>query len=295
MENLIAKELLKECPKALETTHNLYGIDFEKPFKIVRIDGAFTINKAITAIGTNDFVVITKLNSFYLNDFYFCTIESGKLNIDYSISRAGNIDNFHKKGQFDERRKIAKVTYLIAQDLCHRTVLNIHFNCNHTPMNNKNVSSIDFNERIKKIDRWYGMQNGYKYFIGNKRCLELDKSGYRIDEKRDELKAKARSLKAEREKAKADNLNIDNDIATIKTEIENLRLTFSGMLSGIALNYGGFESIETLARHFKWIVFDFELLNNRYAKKEFSTPAGLLKSLNALNDKINELKTMLAN
>ncbi len=295
MKNLIAKELLKECPKALETTHNLYGIDFKKPFKIVRIDGAFTINKAITAIDTNDFVILTLPNRMFIKNWCFCTIESGKLNIDYSISSAGNIDNFYKKGQFDEYRKIARTTYLIAQDLCYRTVLNIQFNCNHTPMNHKNVSAIDFSDRVKKVDRWYGMQNGYKYFIGNKRCLELDKSGYRVDEKRDELNAKARRLKAEREKAKADNLNIDSEITTIKTEIENLRLTFSEMLSGITLNYGGFENIEILARYFKWVVFDFELLNNRYAKKEFSTPAGILKSLNALNGKIDEIKVLLAN
>ncbi len=227
--NNLTKELLQLAPHAFVTLHNVMRFDFEKDFKIVRLDGRFTINSAIKAIGTDNFAVLIKTNKRYINDLRFAEICGGRLDIDYSIS--GDVHECYTKKDFEECRAGAIQTYLIAQDEGNKVEFNkYHRTYTGNIMNYKHVKPIDFAERVQVIDRWYMIQNGYKYFVNWEipKCTtaQFDKSGYRVDIKREELRELAKTVRTSRRQDEADRYDATNDIKQFYATLDELKTMF---------------------------------------------------------------------
>ena len=248
MLNNIKKEMLKKEPQALKVWHNAEGIDYKKEFVILKHDGKFTTNAlekeaANAGYFWNDSKILCytigvkhRENTMYM----YKLTGGGGFYIDYkpwkfTTGRAhSNIDNLYAKKQLDAIRKEEDITtYIICQKKADTAPENLH------PVNLANRFILkDFNKSGYKgesyIDRVHlkrtddtGSEYTYNdhgqiiytsYYKYTAIDEIIDKSGYIVNKKRDDLKRRAEALRAER--AKAAYLQTDN--AEIISELENL-------------------------------------------------------------------------
>lgn len=267
-------ELLQLNKHALQCAHDQAHIDFVKPFIIEKIEGKFTINQILKKVNASfDTKICLFVKHYYGNDLEFCTISGGALEIDYRISynHAANefwLSHYYAKRCFeDDRKKDNSFVFIIAQDKAHLT----------TPT----TKTIDYSKRYtkKEVDRAFSWRN----------VPEIDKSGYIVTYKQQELKRRARALRNERNKAAF----LAVDYTANITELEKLIATRKQELVEMLLNVNSYEDSRTFEKAidgyssgFTWILYDFELYKNRLLSKWYSSPA-------AADNAYTKLKTIL--
>lgn len=249
-------ELLKINPATLRAVHNVFGIDWNKPAAVVRYADAPTRN-SITKTGEEiqipgSAVVLIHRNGKYTWDgdrrrFYCFTVSAGSIDIpeiEYGKNTGGALSKTWKKACFDEWRNDPNeknTVYAIFQAKENRTpekpitAPNEYTRYKNTgetgffnggPKSYK-LRSLDSGETVKATIHYY-YKNGKQ--THDKPEDILDRSGYYIRNRRENLKKRAAALKAERAKNSYSNQDTAADVAEIENAATETRLFIADAL-----------------------------------------------------------------
>jgi len=251
------KALNKINPKAFRALRQEVGFDFEKPFALLHIDGNFTVCKLENLIAANDMnsnkdavAILIRDEKAWNSALHLVRLVNGKIDIDVTRKLWSNfdVDYFTTKGGFENMRKSrTSETFVIVQSRAYID----------TPQD----KPIDLNGRFKTAPScrvWYGRNYSDRY--------TLDKSGYIVDIRKENLKRRADDLRKERAKnaylltdntAKVEELR--RKISIRKAEIVNdlISATDAKSVKDVAskLDWGGLYSVMSLFE-------DYERLTN---------------------------------
>ena len=255
MMNLLVKELLQREPQALKVLHNAELYDFTKDFTILKHDGKFTIaaleKEAAAAGHTADDSIIMCYTAGHKWDpdrlYMYKLTGAGKFEVEYKIYKYTTgrayckIDDFYAKTQLnDTRKQDGLTTYIICQKKENQAAENPHAVDLAARFILKKYDTYTKSNGTKYIDRVYLRRtddtgSAYTYHDRSNIIYEsrftktainevIDKSGYIVDKKRDDLKRRAAALRAEREKAaylQTDNAAIIAGLDALFTETKN--------------------------------------------------------------------------
>jgi len=250
------KALNKINPKAFRALRQEVGFDFEKPFALLHIEGNFTIRKLENLIAANDMdsdkdavAILIHDERAWSKSLHLVRLVNGKIDIDVTRKLWNfDVDYFIAKCDFEDMRKSRTAeTFVIVQ--------------NRAYMDTPQDKAIDLNGRFKNAPSrrvWMGCNIGKGY--------TLDKSGYIVDIRKENLKRRADDLRKERAKnaylltdntAKVEELR--RKIAVRKAEIVNdlISATDAKSVKDVAskLDWGGLYSVMSLFE-------DYERLTN---------------------------------
>lgn len=257
---------------ALRALHEQIGFDFEKPFACIALDGNFTmkkIQKEIAAAGYTSSDTVALLthtpHQLHRRGLYLVRVDGEKIDIDFRCIKH-NVCNFYTKGDFESVRKNPNAeTFIIVQ---------------HPEYINK----IDAEKPVDKSARYTkapsaGRYNGY---------YTLDKSGYILNGRFEELKRRANALR--RDRAKAAYLLTDNS-----AKVENLRGLIAAKKEQIISELVAAETheqISAVGKKLDWwrglggIVENFERYEAKSANHDYSS---IEESERAYNDILEKL------
>ena len=221
--NQIIRELRNIDKATFKALNRVFGYNFEKPFTTAKINGSFTINKIWKELGNkhtaNDSVVVALMvcdDACTWRKHTITRILSDNINIDFRMYSTDTKvwDVFFAKGDFHDRRKIAKKVYIIAQkkDLMNDPKKEAYYDMRERFVNTgkitrwaRNVgSSESYISRIELIDPRHNNKR-FEYspaYRGNAPYSDIseiiDKSGYIISTKRLQLAAESDELRRKR-------------------------------------------------------------------------------------------------
>ena len=255
MMNLLIKELLQREPQALKVLHNAELFNFTKDFTILKHDDKFTIaalEKEAAAAGyTADDSIIMCYTTGRTWDpgrlYMYKLTGAGKFEIEYKIWKYTTgkayckIDNFYAKTRLnDARKQNGLTTYIICQKKENQATENPHPVDLAARFILKKFDTYRKSTGGEYIDRVYLRRtddtgSAYTYHDRSNIIFEslytntaineiIDKSGYIVDRKRDELKRKAAALRADRARAaylETDNTNIIKELDSLFIETKN--------------------------------------------------------------------------
>ena len=315
--NAIIRELRNIDRNTFTALNKVFGYNFEKPFTTAKINGSFTINKIWKELdnkhNAHDSVVVALM----VCDDNVCTwrnhtvtrILSDNIDIDFRMYSTNTKvwDTFFAKGDFHDRRKIAKKVYIIAQkkelmndpkktafyDMRERFV----YDGKYTRWARNCGDSDTYISRIELIDPQHNNKR-FEYspsYRSNKPYREIseiiDKSGYIINNKRLELIHRAEELRKARAAAgfkATDNTAIINGL---KGRIDSLQNAICKALDS-ATSSEDIRAIEKVLSSWDGLggVFrKYERILSGEREKSFSSIAAFNEALtetNALIDKI---------
>ena len=290
MMNITGKKYINEIinvhRNAFRGLHVGEGYDFEKPFNILKYEGRFTLNQVKKDIKANG--ILPEDNKIMLLIGYLSEETEGKrkhgelyavqvLSEGFIISETKrafireDCERFWRKSDFEDLRKSGlATTYVIIQDWqfikyperkpSHSGYLNEYerVKITYRPEEGYNGYTLNF------ID-WNVTQR--KYSVPE----ELDKSGYNVENARDNLYQKVRKIKADKEKA--DYLKQDNShkITAISELIKGLKKQVISDLEN-AETYDEVKEVTRKLDHwrgYKGILNDFETFKKRTENKEY--------------------------
>lgn len=203
---------------ATQTLHDYYGFDFQKPYRLIKFTGRFTINQIRKAAGeagynTTNAKIMVMVNdpTTWRNDrFQIVQLTATGYDIDIYSGYDSGLDKFYTKGDFENTRKKEEVSgYILAQEKFYLLPTMTVKRWNDRGHN------FTAKDRYKFKEFWYSQtaklmrtdNNGeiveYKVYDGiNEKNLSdyLDPSGYLVQENREELKQRLKEFKAERRK-----------------------------------------------------------------------------------------------
>jgi hypothetical protein len=245
--NQTKKALLAEYPQAFQVINNVLGVDFEKPYGIIHGIGKYTtksIMRQAESCGYNDgciLILLTREPSPYTRrDYNLLTVDrSGGITIDYKIpysSRSSQIDNFYAKRQYEDVRKSDQAdTVIIWQDRQFLNMVQREKSLDRSSrfklLNYDFITDRTHNKRyIKRVELQKTGEKGGKCrldLIGMTFCPGspfykteigdvIDKSGYLLQDRRDDLRRRAAALRAERKKAAFNASNNDDKIKSLE-------------------------------------------------------------------------------
>lgn len=310
MKKELVKEVLNRNPKMFKALHDLYDFDFTEEFQIIKINGRFTLNSLKKSLGITDLtglntaVIITNVKYNERYNYIVKAIESGFC-IDYERRFYGyeyHVDHFFGKGSFEDARKEENIiVYVICQ--------------NKELAKKASEKKPDLNERFifKYVTRWgdgkgkHGIsqidlidkQHNNKKFTYKTRRPEssenvnyyVDKSGYLVEEQKNELKRKAAKLRTEREKAAADAVNFDNEINVINNKLLEIKSKLAVQIMEVN-NYETVCNIDKIIGVLRWLYLSVDRFTERNAKKQFSSIQDANSRLNNINLEIEKIEEM---
>ena len=224
-----AAAILAINPAILRGLHIKLGFDFQQPVTIKRIPAPFTIKKAWKLI-ESDHTPATSTAAIIMRDIgntwciyrdlHMTPITADNLRDDYddhmsySLGRAHGyktvFSSFYAKGSFHDLRKAPTCeAWIIAQ---HNDLLK--------PWTEP---ARDWTERQPDMAPDEYVQHSPVYYGNRRPTIIIDKSNYRVDLRREDLKRRAAKLRADRQKAAADAATS----ATAARRYNNLELAFS--------------------------------------------------------------------
>lgn len=255
-----SREILKINPGTLRTIHNIFGIDYNKPHAILRMEPPSTraaIRKAATENGypkADAIILIHRTGGKYYwrsdeKQFYLFTLDAaGGLDNPkrsgyggfYSDVIGDSLDDCSTKGQFDEYRRDPCEVYVILQNDEHKTEKS---ECTK-PNAATRYKLIDTEKKYGDVSAWImqDRNSGEKakisrffWYSGDKKRSEqladvLDKSGYYIRDRRENLKKRAAALRAERAKTSYSAQDTAADVAEIENAATETRLYIADAL-----------------------------------------------------------------
>ena len=309
-------ELLKDNPKAMQFLHDFRGFDFCKPFNVVKTYGTFTVNSIKKAIGKSSFdglntVILLKREGERSKNLYIAYIEDGKRVRSYTSGDLRNynayergIDYAYSIGRFEEiRKKGTEYIYIIFQSEEYRLPARPH---------QYYVSRIDTARRYKTTDtrpNYYAGRTGerkksieikdtttnekevcYVFPIIPKYAPEtvgevIDKSGYIIIDRRNELKERAAKLRAERAKAEYLRQDFSEENKRAREELTKTARKAAEMLSAAAVE-NDFMRIKNCVDSLRWAAYYLEKHEEKTAKKEFASVEAFNKSIEDIRKEI---------
>lgn len=310
MKKELVKEVLNRNPKMFKALHDLYDFDFMEEYQIIKINGRFTLNSLKKSLGITDLtglntaVIITNVRYREKYNYIVKAIENGFC-ISHEKPFYGfyyNVSNFYGKGCFEDARKEENIIVYV---ICQKKEL----------AKKASEKKPDLNERFtfKYVTRWgdgkgrHGIaqidlidkQHNNKKFTYNTRRPEssenvnyyIDKSGYLVEEQKNELKRKAAKLRTEREKAAADAVNFDNEINVINNKLLEIKTKLAVQLMEVN-NYENACNIDKITGVLRWLYLSVDRFTERNEKKQFSSIPDANSRLNNINLEIEKIVAM---
>lgn len=291
--NAIIREMIKEDKNIFKALNQCYGFNFELPFSVAKIKGSFTIGKILEEIekkhntADSKVVILVKSDKTWRRDKLMGVEIVGSGSNDFCITHhkrwydfKTKLDDYSRKSDFNDERKIATACYIVAQK---QTLLSGAYK-------EKTFDLLErFDDREQK--RYKASRNSYRYYYGRKEDPVFDKSGYYLNDKRDNLKRRAEALRSEREKAGF--LATDNRVI-----IENLRtrlMEFKKVLAVNLINATTSKEVSKIAESLKWYnglegaFKDFERLEEGENKKTFSSVGSFNRALADINKTLDNI------
>lgn len=255
-----SREILKINPGTLRTIHNIFGIDYNKPHAVLRMEPPSTraaIRKAATENGypaAEAVILIHRTGGKWYwgksdeKRFYLFTIDAaGGLDNPkrsgyggYYSDVIGNSVDDASKGDFDKFRRDPCEVYVILQNDEHKTKKGEYTKVNAATR----YKLIDTTKNYGDVSAWImqDRSSGEKtiisrcyWYSGDKKHSEqledvLDKSGYYIRDRRENLKKRAAALRAERAKTSYSAQDTDADVEEIENAATETRLYIADAL-----------------------------------------------------------------
>lgn len=222
------KKLLNKEKNALRALNDVLHYDFEKPHTIIYFKGAFTIKKVLDIVSSTahtepQITLLVKNPGEYRPKYHLLTVDKfGKIEIEYKIKWAlhCNFDLFFRKSDFEAMRKKADTeTFVIVQNTADLVtpkpeIIDKDKRYIYIPSVYEKAGDAHGNAYINRIQLQrtdekgtifeYKTEPGYFYDRLNRTNNLydiIDKSGYLLQHRRQELKRRAAALRAERQKA----------------------------------------------------------------------------------------------
>lgn len=303
-------QLLNINNKALKFAHDACGFDFQKDFFITSGEGRFTYNTITKTISENitspyTAIVMMKSNRNYdRKKLFFVATDKGKFsplrmeNISYWNY---NIDYFFGVGDFENARKnctekffiIAQKNEFIAPVVKSKNIdLDQRFKYLHTPYDKAGDGK--GNTWINRLNLMLldGSAKKFEYKPEYLKTEELnniiDKSGYLVCSRRDELKNRANGLRAERAKSKA----LATDYTERETAIYNSIEEAKKRLAKCLVECSSVKEYDTIHKKvdiIRWVVFDMGLHAEYRQNKKYRNIADIENRLSDVESKLKEI------
>ena len=269
-------------PAIFRGLHIKIGFDFEKPITIKPIQAPFTLKKAWKAVEpanpyTNTAAIIMRdSRPNYYHTPRVVPITADGIRDDFHDmsyhqydrdNRYNNVfDYICRKGDFNDLRKL---------DTCEAYIIVQHDNFIQKPV----TRETDWTQRQPHMTPGVHDIPSRFYYANRKPTMTIDKSNYRVDIKREDLKRRAAKLRSDREKAAA-------DLATRNTATERMnaitdhfnaaKRRIINALEAATPTTAHMDSINAVIDKYniglRWIVFDIERFNNAATNNKFTSP-----------------------
>lgn len=230
MKQNAIKTLLTVNNRALQDLHATCGFDFCAPFGVYQIDGRYTVKQIEKIVAEDGFdsyedvIAVCTRNRFTYWNFMFqlVTIERGIVNINHKMPyhhKGQGLNTFYRKSDFMELRKSGDTeTIIFAQhkkyikkqiektiDLSARFKLLAYDFCYISSANERYINRL-YLQRIDASGQKFDHELIGRIIYSHSSYAEnidqvIDKSGYLLQTRRDELQRRAAALRAERKKA----------------------------------------------------------------------------------------------
>lgn len=310
------KKLLNEEKNALRALNDVLHYDFEKPHTIIYFKGAFTIKKVLDLVNSTahtepQITLLVKNPGEYRPKYHLLTVDKlGRIEIEYKIKWAlyYTFDTFFRKGDFEAMRKKADTeTFIIVQNAADLVTpkpetLDRDKRYIYIPSAHERAGDGHGNTYINRIQLQhtgekgtifeYKTEPGYFYDRSNRTNNLydiIDKSGYLLQHRRQELKRRAAALKAERQKAAYMETDNSAKITELSEKIQAAKIRIIEKLTQATTSEQIHEIGKILYWSFARIVSNFERYSKNTTEKAYSS---IEKSENAYNEIIKSLEEL---
>lgn len=317
--NEAKKALLTINPHALQGLHSLIGYDFQRPHTIARIEGRFTVNSALKAIGgakRENVVTLLVMDHArsYLDRLHLVTIDhAGRIDIDHEGGYKFGLDNFCTKRTFEDIRKSDRAECFI---ICQRSEYA------KKPQEKPFNTSARY-EYIEGKDRKIGDGNGARWIdrvtvraldgsnatheitkdgrkyhfstVVYRRLNEsrpqsrldiIDKSGYILPERRADLLRRADMLRKERAKAAYQATDNAEKVEELRAMVEQKKREFSEAIINAANSEELRNTAHQLYFKFMWTMSEYERFADKTVRRDYV-------SIHAAENAYNHIKEEL--
>lgn len=279
MEKFV-KELLKENNKALQFIHYVTGMDFTKPFEVVRGEDTFTpttIKKMITLpVEDCKVVLLVQPQRYSTNRFHYVEFDGKNFKTDFDNrflkTWKYNTDNFYSKSSFEEtRKKNTDHYYVICQRTCFLTT-------------DHKEPQVDFTDRCVDVEKYYSYirfkQNNTKIEMSNTyhEVTDFDKSGYYTKNIHTDYQRRVNFLKQEKAQKEAQNTDCTKYITKIndlKTLIKNVMLT--------AVMEDDTKTLSTISSYYTYAVSGMDTFINHVENRTFKSVKQIEAAFNGIS------------
>lgn len=319
------RELLEQNKGGLKQLHDIGGYDFNKPFTLSHIVGNFTIKKALSDIlpyYNNPFIniIIRDRKAHEYNRKYKiitvstdATYETSIKTPYYKKASFETFGTFWRKADFEEmRKKQTCEAFIIAQELehTHRTpekAIDKSKRYIYQPSPYEKAGDGKGNTYISRITlketdgtgevMEYQTEGRYITAYDKERRTNnindiIDKSGYFIRERREDLRRRAAQIRAEKQRNIFTSCDFSAELAKTRAEAERAKIEVIEALKNATTS----EQIGKVSKAMRWeleyIYSDVERHEEKTTKKEY---ASVEKYENAKNNITNKIKKMLEN
>lgn len=309
MKKMLVNELLKKDRTILKSLHDAYDFDFNAEFEVVKFSGRFTHKSILKTLNIkecddlNIVLVITDLK-YQENNNYI--VKMNENNFGLSFPRKiyyGRVSWFWGVGQFEEvRKREDKTVYIVYQEkelskkasykkpdytqrFCFVRSIGWGDGRGRHGISQFDVKDMQHNGRQINIKtREASASTDINYFI--------DKSGYLVEEKKLELKRRAKALKVERAKALVDTINFNKEVADIETELENINSHICFMMQNVN-NYDSIKKVDDIITKIRWFYISLDNFREANKNKRFSSVENARYKLNEIIEKLNDIHMMI--
>lgn len=307
MKNKIMKELLTMDRNAARALHEALHVDFCGQYSAYKINGKFTINQILKTAASDGYnpnnasiIVIMTGIKYRDSDFYTVRIEdAGKIDNDFKFysTHGTKLHELWRKGDFNDYRKEEQIkTFIICQkesDLAHMSAHNPDYTQRFKlgkVQKYRTSAGDNYNEYIGEIELTRTDDNGSRCTLGgwrNKYYFSynrperrftdvsevIDKSGYIINEKRENLKRRAEALRKERAKDAYKATDNSKKLADLKKALFDKKAYFAKALSEATTAAEVSAITDKLWKYngLQGLFKDFESIQEHDSKKEFSS------------------------
>ena len=324
MENTTSeakKALLAINPHALQGLHYLIGYDFQQTHAIARIQGHFTVNSALKAIGGANHenvvaLLVTDHGKSYLNMLKLVTVDhTGKIGIEHNGGYRFDLDNIHMKGIFDDIRKSDRAECFI---ICQRSEyvkkpqkkpFDTSARYEYIPGKDSKCGDGHGNHWIDRITvraldgsntRHEVTKDGNKYRFSTvvyrrpnetrpKSHLEIiDKSGYILPKRRADLLRRADQLRKERAKAAYQATDNAAKVEELRAIVEARKAEFAAAIASATNAEALRTATHKLCFNFIWTMSEFERFADKTARHDYMSIDAAENAYNAIKSELEK-------
>jgi DNA-directed RNA polymerase subunit F len=248
------KELLQVNKKALKFAAEVYGYNFEKPYKITGILGNFTAKSIEKVTGSNNALLLLSNN----DNLHVVKLDYGKFQAKDLKGKYGyNIDTFYSQGDFENKRKTGNTAlYIIQQDKQYQRIIK---------------------EKTGRISAYI---NGRTRYLDEMNDSELAQI---------QLKERLRVYKANKRKAEAEATDYTITVKTLENEFALLKTEIISRLVN-ANKYEEYDILSNVMNYkLSWLVRDIASFKTKVIAKGFTSPQQAQDSINGIKLTITKM------